>query len=216
MAEKLIIDPQKAIYKDLTKAARILLDGGVVAGPTGSFYALMSLVDNEAGLERVLELKGLEERKQKPLLVLLDQIERVRCYARNVPPIAEEMMAKFWPGPLTLLFQARRGLHPSLIGQDRTVGLRVEELPATRLLARMVDRGLTGTSANPAGFPPAATADEVEDYFGSTIDLIIDGGPTAGGLPSTIIDVSLDFPKLLREGGLPLAELTRACPDLRL
>ena len=213
MAERLSIEPHQATYKDLAPAARALLDGGVVAGPTGTFYALMALVDDYAGLERIIELKG--ERENKPLLVLLDQEPRVRCYAREVPEEAEGLMAKFWPGPLTLLFLAQGGLHPSLVGPARTVGLRVEELPAVRFLVRMVDRGLTGTSANPSGAPPAVTADQVEEYFGDKIDLIIDGGPTKGGLASTIIDVSLGVPRVLRDGGLPLSELTQACPILR-
>lgn len=79
----------------------------------------------------------------------------------------------------------------------------------------MVDRGITGTSANPAGRPPAATADQVQDYFGDEVDLIIDGGPTGGGPPSTIIDVSLGAPRVLRDGGLPLKDLIQACPLLR-
>lgn len=215
MAERLIIDPQKATYKDLAPAARVLLDGGLVAGPTGTFYALMGLVDNHPGLERIVELKGEQERQNKALLILLDQEPRVQCYAREVPEEAEGLMASFWPGPLTLLFLAQGGLHASLVGPARTVGLRVEELPAVRQLVRMVDRGLTGTSANPAGAPPADTADQVDAYFGDKIDLIIDGGPTSGGLPSTIIDVSLGVPRVLRDGGLPLNELTQACPILR-
>ena len=215
MAERLTIDPQAATYKDLAPAARVLLDGGLVAGPTGTFYAVMGLVDNYAGLDRIVTLKGEEERQNKPLLILLDQELRVRCYAREVPEEAEGLMAGFWPGPLTLLFLAQGGLHPSLVGPARTVGLRVEGLPAVRQLVRMVDRGITGTSANPAGGPPAGTADEVEAYFGDEIDLIIDGGPTSGGLPTTIIDVSLGVPRVLRDGGLPLNELTQACPILR-
>ena len=215
LAERLSIDPHQATYKDLAPAARALLDGGVVAGPTGTFYALMGLVDDHAGLERIVGIKGEDARQSKALLIMLDQESRVRCYAREVPEEAEGLMAKFWPGPLTLLFLAQGGLHPSLVGPARTVGLRVEELPSTRLLVRMVDRGLTGTSANPAGASPAVTADQVEEYFGGQIDLIIDGGPTKGGLPSTIIDVSLGVPRVLRDGGLPLHELTQACPILR-
>ncbi|MDR2946547.1 MAG: threonylcarbamoyl-AMP synthase [Candidatus Adiutrix sp.] len=214
MAKRLSIDPQRAACRDLAPAARTLLDGGVVAGPTGTFYGLMSLVDNAAGLERIAGLKGEKERQGKTFLILLDQEARVHCYAREVPPEAGRLMAAFWPGPLTLLFMAQGGLCPGLVGPARTVGLRVEELPAIRLLVRMADRGLTGTSANPAGAPPAETADQVEDYFGKTIDLIIDGGPTPGGQPSTIIDVSPGGPRVLREGALPMADLARVCPAL--
>jgi L-threonylcarbamoyladenylate synthase len=211
--ERLVIDPQNATFEDLAPAARVLLDGGLVAGPTDTFYALMVLVDNEAALDRITRIKG--QREEKPFLILVDQIPRLSCYAREIPEKARGLMDRFWPGPLTLLFLAQNGLHPGLVGPARTVGLRLERLPAVRRLVRMVDRGLTGTSANPGGRPPVCRPEEVLDYFGGRIDLLIDGGPTAGGQPSTIIDVSLAPPRLLRAGGLPASELSRACPVLK-
>ncbi len=216
MVQRLLINPHTATFDDLAPAARVLLDGGVIAGPTGTFYALISLVDNATALERVMVLKGAEERQKKPFLILIDQIPRARCYAREVPEEARGLMEAFWPGPLTLLFLGFKDLHPSVVGPAKTVGLRVDDLLATRLLVRMLDRGLTGTSANPAGAPPASTADEVAEYFGDSIDLLLDGGPTSALLPSTIIDVSLGAPRLIRDGGLPLAQLTGACPILRI
>lgn len=215
MPKRLVVDPQHASFKELAPAARVLLDGGIVAGPTETFYALMALVDNHRALDRLISLKGQEERAGKTLLVMIDQVPRVHCYAREVPEEAEGLMASFWPGPLTLLFLAQNGLHPSLVGPARTVGLRVEGLPTVRNLVRMTDRGVSGTSANISGRPPAASAEEVLDYFGDEIDMVIDGGKAGGGLPSTIIDVSLGGPRLLRDGGLPISELRHACPILR-
>lgn len=213
--ERLVLDPHNASFDDLAPAARVLLAGGLVACPTGTFYALAVLVDNHPALDRVVQLKGEEERRGKPVLIMVDQALRVSCYAREVPEEAEGLMAAFWPGPLTLLFLAQSGLHANLVGSARTVGLRVEGLPLVRRLVRMTDRGLTGTSANPAGKPPASTADEVAAYFGDAVDLIIDGGRCPGGQPSTIIDVSLGVPRVLRDGGLPLKALIQACPILR-
>ncbi len=214
MALRLVIDAEKASFEELAPAARALIDGELVACPTGTFYALMALVDNHSALNRIADLKG-EDRGGKPLLVLIDQEARAHCYAREVPEEAEGLMARFWPGPLTLLFLAQNGLHPGLVGPARTVGLRVEGRASVRRLVRMVDRGLTGTSANPSGAPPPTTADEVLDYFGDQVAVVLDGGPTPGGLPSTIIDVSLGVPRVLRDGGLPLNELIQACPILR-
>ena len=215
MHQRLVIDPQNASFKDLTPAARTLLGGGLVACPTETFYALMAIVDNNEALNRLVSLKGSEERREKPLLVLLDQKKRVSCYAKEIPEEAEGLMSKFWPGPLTLLFLAHNGLPGPLVGSARTVGVRVESLPVIRRLVRMVDRGVTGTSANLAGQPAATTADEVIEYFGGAIDLVIDGGRTNGGQPSTIIDVSLGGPRVLRDGGLSMNELRQACPILR-
>ena len=216
MVQRLRIDTRLADYEALKPVARALLDGGVVACPTESFYALTALVDDHPALERIIGLKGESERENKPLLVMVDHQARVLCYAREIPEEAEGLMGRFWPGLMTLLFLAHSGLHPSLVGPARTVGLRVEGLPLVRRLVRMVDRGLTGTSANPAGRPPASSAEEVLDYFGDKIDLVVDGGPgTADAKPSTIIDVSLGVPRLLRDGGLPLRDLKQACPILR-
>jgi L-threonylcarbamoyladenylate synthase len=125
-------------------------------------------------------------------------------------------MARFWPGPLTVLLPAHKDLHPSLLGPGRTVGLRVEGQTAVRLLARMADRGLTGPSANPGGAPPPVNADEVAEYFGEAVDLILDGGPTSGGEASTIIDAALSPPRLVRPGPLATADLLKACPALKL
>lgn len=214
MPERLVIDPRNASFDALAPAARALLDGGLVACPTDTFYALMAPADNPEALDRIGRIKG-GERQNKALLLLIDQEARVRCYAREVPEEAAGLMARFWPGPLTLLFLAQGGLHPSLVGPARTVGLRVEGLPAVRRLVRMVDRGLTGTSANPGGAPPPTTADQVMEYFGDQVAMVIDGGPTPGSQPSTVIDASLGVPRVLRDGGLPMTELIQACPILR-
>jgi L-threonylcarbamoyladenylate synthase len=163
-----------------------------------------------------MDLKGRQDRRSKPLLILLDREARVSCYAKETPKAAEGLMAGFWPGPLTLLLPAHKGLHPGLIGPGRTVGLRVEGLMVARLLARMVDRGLTGTSANPGNSPPPVRADEVAEYFGEAVDLILDGGPTRGDAASTIIDAALSPPRLVRRGPLAPADLLAACPTLKL
>ncbi|MDR1922721.1 MAG: L-threonylcarbamoyladenylate synthase [Candidatus Adiutrix sp.] len=214
MSKRLIIDPRNVAFEALAPAARMLLDGGVVAGPTASFYALMALADGHPALEKVVELKGAEGRQGKASLILLDQPARALCYARETPEAAWALMSRFWPGPLTLLFPAQTGLHASLVGPARTVALRLESLLAVRRLVRMVDRGLTGTSANPAGEAPADRAEAVLDYFGDSIDLIIDGGVTGGGPPSAIIDVSLAAPRLIRGGPLSAGDLRAACPSL--
>ncbi|MDR2935560.1 MAG: threonylcarbamoyl-AMP synthase [Candidatus Adiutrix sp.] len=216
MPRRLVIDPLKVTLAQLAPAVRLLLDGGVVAGPTHSFYALMALVDQPRALEKILDLKGRQARRGKPLLIMLDQEARARCYARETPPAAEGLMARFWPGLLTIILPAYKDLHPSLLGPGLTVGLRVEGQKVVRMLARMADRGLTGPSANPGGAPPPVSADEVAAYFGEAVDLILDGGPTIGGEPSTIIDAALSPPRLVRSGPLAPAALLEACPALKI
>jgi len=213
MPRILKIDPQKADYLPLKPAAQTLLAGGVVAGPTETFYALMASPGSAGALERISRLKG--RPADKPFLLLLDTILRVVCYARNVPSSVDALAKRFWPGPLTLQLKAHLSLHPLLIGPQQTVALRVEGLPAIRMLVRATDRAVTGTSANPSGQPPAATAEEVAAYFGDGVDLILDAGRLAGDRPSTLVDATTLPPHLVRPGVISVEELRTVIPDLR-
>ena len=213
MPDLIKVDSGETDVKVLLPIAEVLLQGGVVAGPTQTFYGLMAAADELTTLNRILEMKGRDGNK--PLLLLLDCPDRARCYAKEIPEEAKGLINTFWPGPLSLLLRARPGLPGPVVGPTRTVGVRVEGLPVIRRLVRMIDRAVTGTSANPGGFPPARTAGEVEAYFGDRIDLIIDSGPCPGGLPSTLIDVSLGPPRLIRDGGLSLNKMMAVAPKLR-
>ncbi|MBW2091436.1 MAG: threonylcarbamoyl-AMP synthase [Deltaproteobacteria bacterium] len=213
MPRILKVDPHQRDYMALRPAVMSLLHGEVVAGPTQTFYGLMASADQPEAIKRVMELKN--RAPNKPLLLLLDRALRVGCYARYEPYSYKLLAKHFWPGPLTILLEAHPGQHPALIGPRETVGLRVEGLPVIRALVRTLDRAVTGTSANPAGEPPALTPEEVINYFGDNVDLIIDGGPCPGGKPSTLIDASTTPPRLLRDGPLSLDELLAVIPDLR-
>jgi L-threonylcarbamoyladenylate synthase len=207
------IRPDTTDYRQLLPVVEILLDGGVAAGPTQTYYGLMASADRAEAINRILAMKGRDSNK--PLLLLLDRTERVSCYAKELPETAMGLVDRFWPGPLTMLFRARPGLHEALVGHTRTVGLRVEGLPIIQTLVRAMDRAVTGTSANPGGKKPARTVEEVQDYFGDKLDLIIDAGPCPGGPPSTLIDVSFGRPRLLRDGGLKINDMMAVAPDMR-
>lgn len=213
MPEIIKINPQTTNPADLRPVVDVLLRGGLVAGPTETFYGLMAAADNRPALERVVRLKGRDGRK--PLLLLLDQTERALCYGREIPDSARGLVGKFWPGPLTLLLMARPGLPEPLVGPARTVGVRVEGLPMVRWLVRCLDRAVTGTSANPGGLKPARTVEEVLHYFRDDLDLVIDSGPCPGGQPSTMVDVSLGRPRLIRDGPLSMNAMMAAAPDMR-
>ncbi|MFH1138236.1 MAG: L-threonylcarbamoyladenylate synthase [Pseudomonadota bacterium] len=213
MANVIEIDVVSATYRDVAPIAEILLGGGVAVGPTETSYGLMAAADQPEAMERIMKLKGRDGNK--PLLLLLDRPERALCYAREIPQCVTGLTAEFWPGPLTLLLRSRPGLYPSLVGPTRTVGLRVAGAPALRLLARVMDRAITGTSANPGGLPPARSLGQALDYFGDKIDLYIDGGPSPKAPASTIIDASLGPPRLVRDGGLSINQMIKAAPDMR-
>jgi L-threonylcarbamoyladenylate synthase len=213
LTEIIKIDPNDATYEDLAPAADILLSGGLIAGPTQSFYALMALADKPDALERISDLKP-GRMPERAFLLLIDQKRRSQSYAMEVSKEADALMDKFWPGLLTLLMPGHTGLHHLLLGKSKTVGLRVEGLASTRRLIRMVDRGITGTSANPHLSQPPTTVEEVMAYFPEQIDLILDAGPTAGGLSSTIVDLAGPVPWIFRQGAIAVEDIATVCPSI--
>lgn len=187
-------------------AARLL------ALPTDTFYGLAADPFQEEALARLYRLKG--RPAHKPVLLLVSGPDMVSLAAREIPARAHDLMARFWPGPLTLIFPARPGLSPRLTGGAHGVGLRQPRQPITCRLIAALGFPVTGTSANRAGEPALTRAEEVAREFGEELALIIDAGPCPGGLPSTIVDVSLSPPRLVRAGAVAVADIQEIIPDL--
>jgi len=187
------------------KVAQVILQGGVAAFPTETFYGLGADVRNETALQKIFQIKGREENK--PLLVLIAEQEWLPGLVRNIPPVAKPLMEKFWPGPLTLIFEASSELSGLLTAGTGTVGVRVSPHPVAQSLVRAVGRAITATSANLSGQPGASGAAEVLRTIGERVDAILDGGPTVGGLGSTVVDVSGSSFRILRQGALSRPEL---------
>ncbi|HBG92613.1 MAG: threonylcarbamoyl-AMP synthase [Nitrospirae bacterium GWF2_44_13] len=189
---------EKNLSDVIEMAVEILNNGGIVAYPTETFYGLGVRFDKEASLRKLYELKKRPEEKPMPLIIgdrtLLSMI------AASVNEIAETLMDKFWPGPLTLLLKAKSDLSSYLTARTGRVAVRIPGESFALHLAREAGFPITATSANPSGMPPAEDADAVIRYFGKEIDMVIDGGKTAGGLPSTIADVREEKIKIVREG----------------
>ena len=170
--------------------------GGVVAIPTESFYALAAAATNPAAVRLVYELKGRPEGM--PILVLIADRTQLDALVDRIPPAAEVLMNTYWPGPLTLVFPASSRLPTELTAGTSSVGIRQLGIPELTPILQHIGP-VTGTSANRSGSPPARTAEEVQSTFNGEIDLILDGGPTPGGKPSTIVDAR-DPVQVLREG----------------
>ena len=177
-------------------AARIAL-GGVAAVPTETFYALAADPLSETGVRRVLEIK---RRQGKPLLVLFGARRQLEPLGVAAPRERLDELFRIWPAPLTAVVALRAPVAASL-GQP-TLGIR---LPAHERLRELLARtsAVTGTSANRAGEEPCTRADEVVRVLGDEIDVLVDGGRTAGGEPSTLVDVTANPPRVLRAGAYP-------------
>lgn len=195
----------RADSEGIKKASAIILNGGVVAFPTETFYGLGADAFNEKALQRIFEIKRREENK--PLLLLLADPCWVMPLVKRIPPQAQRLMDRFWPGPLTLVFEAQSHMSPLITAGTGKVGLRVSSNSLTRELVQKVGKPITGTSANISGEPSLSTSQEVIAFLGERVDAVLDGGKTAGGLGSTVLDISGPSPVLIREGAIPFATL---------
>jgi L-threonylcarbamoyladenylate synthase len=190
----------------LREASRVVQEGGVIAFPTETFYGLGACPFNAHAVQRVFDLKGRALRGT-PILVLIRSRTELETLTSEITPIAERLMETYWPGPLTLIFRASDSVPSVLTARTGTIGIRLSAHTDVQRLLAAVGGPLTGTSANRSGHPPAATADDVDRALGTDVDVILNGGATAGGLPSTVVDTTVAPPRLVREGRIPKASL---------
>jgi L-threonylcarbamoyladenylate synthase len=192
----------------LAAAAAVIRRGGLVGVPTETVYGLACALE-EGALARLLAAKA--RPAEKGITLLVDSLDQVRSVAL-LPEAARRLAEAFWPGPLTLVLPARPGVHlPGLVsGDSGLVGVRIPDLEATRVLARTLGP-LPLTSANRSGAADAVTAAEVVAALGDAVEIVLDGGPSPGGVPSTVVAVSEGGPwSILRQGALSAAEIERA------
>ena len=193
---------------DITRAVATLRAGGLVAFPTETVYGLGADASNPEAVKKVFAAKGRPH--DHPLIVHLASAAQLKDWARDVPPAAQTLARKFWPGPLTLIL--KRAAHASDLvtgGQD-TIALRVPSHPLAQALLREFGRGVVGPSANRFGQVSATTAEHVREEFGDTVDCVLDGGACEVGIESTIVDLSRGQPALLRPGCITAAQIELA------
>jgi L-threonylcarbamoyladenylate synthase len=192
------VDPEQPDVRAIAAAAAVIEAGGLVAFPTESFYGLgADALDTEA-IARVFEVKGRPE--QKALLVLVDSIDMAAGLAARISDGARALMARHWPGPLTLVLEAAARVPAGLTGGTGTIGVRMPGHAVARALVRSAGRPITAPSANPSEAAPPRTAAAVRGYFEGLVELILDGGTTAGGPGSTVADCTVWPPRILRQG----------------
>lgn len=197
-----------ALAARVAEAAALLRRGGIVAYPTETFYGLGALASRRDALLRLAAAKLRPEGKPLPLLAGdLAQVEEVASLAA---PLARRLAGRFWPGPLTLVLPAAATLDPLVTAGDATVAIRIPGSEVARALALEAGGALVSTSANLSGEPPPADAGALSPALRARIDGVLDGGPTPGGLPSTIVSVSGDTLRQVRAGAVAWAEIEAA------
>ena len=206
------MDPAAPDPAVVAAAVGALQSGGLVGFPTDTLYALGADPFRPGALERVFAAKGREAAKAVSLL--LAEAGMVGSLAGPLPRAARELMKRFWPGPLTIIVRAMGGLPPGLASPDGGIGLRVPGDAVARSLLVAFGGPLVGTSANRAGGPDPRDAGTVLQQVGDCLTLLLDGGPTPLGAPSSVVDCTADPPRLLRAGALSLAVLQAVVPAL--
>ena len=194
------VDTGENLEAGLSRAAQVLLSGGLVAFPTESFYGLAANIEDEQALNRLFLVK--KRRSDNPILILIPSLDSLKQYVTHTPEIGHELIRQFWPGGLTLVFEAKANISPLLTSRTGKIGVRLSSHPVATAFSRAVGRPITGTSANVSGQPACQDAGRVLDSLGNGVALILDGGRTEGGKGSTILDITVTPPRVLREGAV--------------
>lgn len=189
----------------ILSALEILLSGGLVAFPTDTVYGVGSLAFHQKAIESIYVAKDRPVEKAIPVLIG-DNDDLIKV-AEEIPIFAMKLIDRFWPGPLTILVPKKPTL-PEAISATSTVGVRVPDHDIARALLRLAGP-MAVTSANISGQPSPTTAQQVFEQLNGRIAMILDGGETPGGIPSTLVDCTGEEIQVLREGPISKAELLK-------
>lgn len=207
LSETTVIDAAANPDSAVRETAKILRRGSVVGYPTETVYGLGCDAFNPEAVKRIADVK--RRKADKPFLILIPNADKLIRLVRYKPGYLDVLARNFWPGPLTLLVPHQNQLPADLTQGQPLIGVRVSSDPVCMAIFSDFDHPLVSTSANPAGSPPAQSAREVLRHFENRIDLVLDGGERREQRPSTILDVSSEIPRLIREGAIPAENIER-------
>ncbi|MCL2475613.1 L-threonylcarbamoyladenylate synthase [Candidatus Bathycorpusculum sp.] len=208
------INPQCPDPKKIQPVADIIKHGGLVAFPTETVYGLGADALNSSAVLRLFEAKG--RPLDNPPIIHLADPQAVYPLVQQVSQKAQRLMEQFWPGPLTLIFKHSKIVPKQTVANLDTIAIRIPNHPIAQALIRQANCPIAAPSANLSGKPSPTTAQHVLDDLDGAIDALIDGGPTDIGVESTVVDLSVDPPMLLRPGGTPYEALKATIADLEL
>lgn len=189
----------------LLRALAILHRGGLIGLPTETVYGLAADAENELAVRGIFAAKG--RPVDHPLIVHLAEAKQIDQWAIDIPGEAWRLAAAFWPGPLTLILRRSDKAAPAVTGGLDTIGLRVPAHPVAQQVLQAFGGGLAAPSANRFGRVSPTTADHVREEFGDRVELVLEGGSCAIGIESTIVDLSVNEPTLLRPGAITAQQI---------
>ena len=201
--------PQETLEEQMEAAVQVLKDGGLVAVPTDTLYGLAVSPFSKKAVERIFRLKGRSTQHAIPLLV--SESSDLTRWTKNIPQITWTLAAQFWPGALTLVLKKADIIPKMVSGGMDTIALRVPNHQVTRNIIQRLGMPLTGTSANRSGRPGLYTGESVREEFGNEIDLVLYQKESCPGIASTVLDLSGERPRILRQGAIPKHDIERVC-----
>jgi L-threonylcarbamoyladenylate synthase len=212
MALTLSVDPVNPEDRTLVLAAEVIQAGGVIVYPTDTMYGIGA---NALNPEAIAKVHAIKRRTDvKPILVLVASPAAVKDLVLEMTPTAHLLMDAFWPGPLTLVFAAADAIPSVLRSAGNTIGIRVPSNPLCLKLLRLCGCPITSTSANLSGEGTRTKVGEIRKTLGAGVDLYLDAGPLPESKPSTVLDVSVTPPRLLRAGAVDEDRLRTIVHDL--
>lgn len=203
---------QRIVEEKIEMAANIIRTGGLLAIPTETVYGLGANALDPEAVCRIFEAKGRPQ--DNPLIIHVPSAQWLPRFCEDVPPLAYTLARNFWPGPLTMILK-RKSIVPDVTtaGLD-SVGVRCPAHAVTQAIIRYAGVPIAAPSANTSGRPSCTTAEDVMEDMSGKIEGIVDGGPCTVGVESTIVDLTVMPPRLLRPGGLPLEDLQRVLGEI--
>jgi L-threonylcarbamoyladenylate synthase len=199
------IDPHHPEPELIKEAAGVIKQGGVIVFPTRCLYGLGADAMNPGAVERIIEIK--QRPQDNPILILIHSKKLLEMLVEKFPPAAAAIMAAFWPGRVTLVFDARETLPGSLTAQTGKIGVRLPGHPVAAAILREVKGPVTGTSANLSGRPGCNRLSDMGSQIAGRVDLVLDAGTLQGGVGSTVVDVTEEPPRILREGQVTAGQI---------
>ncbi len=203
------IDPEAPDPGGIRRALDIIRSGGVVVYPTSMLYGLGADATNRDAVSRVFSIKRRMETK--PVSILINQKADILPLVAEIPDAARRIMERLWPGRVTLVFRASDFLPENLTAKTGKIGIRLPLHPAAKRLLADAGVPVTATSANLSGAPGCASIGEMPESILREADLVLDAGRLGGGVGSTVVDVTVFPPKILREGSVSAKDIREAC-----
>ena len=192
------INPTNPDPDIIQAAADIIRNGGVIAFPTRCLYGLGADAFNPEAVERIFKIK--QRPAENPILILIDDPKRLERLVAHISDAAKVILEHFWPGRVTLVFDASAEVPDYLTAGTGKIGIRLAGHPVAAALARAIQSPITGTSANLSGQPGCHQIEDLQPGVAEHLDLILNAGPLKGGNGSTVVDMTGEIPRVLREG----------------